>query len=56
MWASYSYGRVLFDQEKWSKARPFIEEAEELFAKFHLQSQVEEMQRMRAELDRHQYS
>jgi tetratricopeptide (TPR) repeat protein len=56
MWASYRLGKVLFDQEKWAKARPFIEQAEQLFAKFQLQKQVEEMQRIRAELDRHQYS
>lgn len=56
MWASYSWGKFLYDQEKWAKARPFIEQAEQLFAKFQLQSQVEEMQRIRVELDRHQYS
>jgi tetratricopeptide (TPR) repeat protein len=56
MWACYSQGKILYDQQKWSKARPFIEQAEQLFAKFQLQSQVEEMQRIRAELDRHQYS
>ena len=56
MWVSYRLGKILFDQEKWSKARPFIKEAEQLFAKFQMQKRVEEMQRIRAELDRHQYS
>jgi tetratricopeptide (TPR) repeat protein len=56
MWASYRLAKVLFEQEKWAKARPFVENAEKLFAKYQLQERVEEMQRLRAELDRYQFS
>jgi tetratricopeptide (TPR) repeat protein len=55
MWTNYRLGMLHYKQEKWSKARPFIIKAEQLFAKARMQEMIEDTQRIRADLDRQEY-